>query len=88
MTQGHYSTGPYFSTTYTEKNDPKTINSTERGVVFLRRIFIGGGGVWVTFLRRKMTHGSIYSTGVTSLRYTSEGLQDLGQYSALNAFGQ
>jgi hypothetical protein len=49
--QGH------FSTTYTEKNGPKAINSTKKGVVFLHRILTGGG---VTFLRRKMTHGSIF----------------------------
>jgi hypothetical protein len=43
------------------------MNTTEKGVTFLRRILIDRGGV--TFLCRKMTLGQ-YSTGVTSLSYT------------------
>ena len=95
--QGH------FSTTYTEKNDPKAINFMEKGVTFLRKILTGGSNFYVekwppviilrghfsttytekndpramnstekgvTFLRKKMARGQ-FSTGVTSLRYTS-----------------
>jgi hypothetical protein len=32
----------HFSTTYAEKNYPKVMNSTEKGVTFLRRILTGG----------------------------------------------
>jgi hypothetical protein len=32
----------HFSTTYTEKIDPKAMNSTEKGVTFLRRKLTGG----------------------------------------------
>jgi hypothetical protein len=79
MTPGHYSTGAsfcnlheekwppgHFSTTYTKKNDPKAMNSTEKGVTFLRRILSGGSHFYV----EKWPRGQ-YSTGVTSLRYTS-----------------
>jgi hypothetical protein len=37
----------YFSTTYTEKNYPSAINSTEKGVTFLRRILTGGSHFYV-----------------------------------------
>jgi hypothetical protein len=41
------------------------MNSTEKGVTFLRRILMGGSHFYV----EKLPRGQ-YSTGVTSLRYT------------------
>jgi hypothetical protein len=55
----------HFSPTYTEENDPKTTNSTEKGVTFLRKILTGGSHFYV----EKWPRGQ-YSTEVTSLRYT------------------
>jgi hypothetical protein len=46
----------YFSTTYTEKNDPKVINSTEKGATFFPWNIDRWG---VTSLRRKMTRVNI-----------------------------
>jgi hypothetical protein len=44
------------------------MNSTEKGVTFLRRILTGGSNFYV----EKWPRGR-FSTGVTSLRYTGNG---------------
>jgi hypothetical protein len=55
MTPGSLFYGIIFSTTYTEKNNPKAMNFMEKGITFLCRIL-------TIFLRRKITPGH-YSRG-------------------------
>jgi hypothetical protein len=57
------------------------MNSTEKGVTFLRRILTGGSHFYV----EKLPRGQ-YSTGVTSLRYIGDKAANLDLCLALTAF--
>jgi hypothetical protein len=65
--------GYFFFTIYTEKNYPKAINSTKKGVVFQRRILTEGSHLYV-----EKWLPSQYSTGATSFHYTGHVFDPIG----------